>query len=482
MQILPSRRSPATPLLPVLFVVGWCLTPLGAQAEPAPAEEAPRPKYEKVTEARLQAAYADARAAVEKVLGARLDELPPLRIAEVAAVAEVITAENLPMVRLREPDAATAEALAKQIGDQLAPLVYAKYAWTTRTFLVVAITWERTARILQRPALTNDATLRAVMVHELCHALDDRKFDFGKRLLEADTADAITAFNAVIEGHAQLRARRVCAQSGWSEGFATLTDSIGALPAGTAGGEATRFLLRAKAAALMTAYVDGERFAAAVIEARPDTGERDLFESPPKDPETILAPRWYLDPSSRPELLYDLEPAIDAFVAGFDAAVWSGTRSNVTGKQLATGLTMLPQEDIDAVIGSLRAVRIVQLAPTAAPQSKIAILCAMEFASEDAARHWIAMSAKVSDHKDATMDKGTVRITGSKTTELTRDTLRGFLQEKTMKNGRLAFDVASIDAQQGRIVLETIYSGEPPSAEDHVALVEQLLTKVRLRK
>ncbi len=441
-----------------------------------------QPSYEPVTEARLQAAYVDARAACEKVLGARLEQLPPLQLAEVDALAEVIAAENLPSVRLREPDDDKATTAAEQIGAQLAPVVYAKYAWSTRTFLVVPKTWERLARTLQRPELTADVTLRAVMVHELCHAIDDHKFDFAARLREAKTADAVTAYGAVIEGHAQLQARRVCAKSGWTDGFATLTDSVGALPAKMMVGEAEQFLLRTRAAALAMAYVDGERFAATVLAARPETGARDIFEAPPKDAETILAPKWYLDPTSRPELLYDFEPALDALVATFDKDVWSSSRSNATGKQLAAGLTMLPKEEIDALVASLRAMRIVQLAPTAAPQSKIVILAAMEFDSEDAAARWIALSKRVSDHKDETMDKGVLRITGSKTTELTGNPLRGYLQEKQMKNGRVNFSVASIDAMQGRIVLETVFSGEPPEVAAHIELVEGLLTKVKLRK
>ncbi|MCA8964901.1 MAG: hypothetical protein H6838_17780 [Planctomycetes bacterium] len=464
-----TPRSILVPLLPLLGL----LPPLAAQ----------QPKFEKITEERLQAAYADARAACEKVLGARLEELPALQIAEVDAIAEVIAAENLPSVRLREPDEDKAAASATVIGAQIAPLVYAKYAWSTRTFLVSPKTWERTARNLLRPQLTADSTLRAVMVHELCHAIDDRKFDFTSRLLEAKTADAITAYSAVMEGHAQLQARRVCAKSGWTDGFEALTSSIGALPNKMLlGGEGQQLLLRAQMAVLTMTYIDGERFAAAVLEARPETGARDIFEAPPKDAETILAPQWYLDPASRPARLYDLEPAIDAFVATFDKDVWSATRSNVTGKQLATGLTMLPKEELDALLASLRGVRAVQLVPTAAPQSKAAILVAVEFDSEDAARRWIAITKRVSEHKDETMDKGILRITGSKTTELAGDPLRGYLQEKQMRNGGLAFGVSSIDVMQGRVALETIFSGDPPEVAAHCKLVEDLLGKVKLKK
>lgn len=443
---------------------------------------AQKQRSEPVTEERLLAAYADARAAFGRVLGADLDELPPLKLVDTAAIAEVVSAENLPSIRLRQPDEEKALAEAAQVSGQLAAMIYAKYAWSTKTFLVVPQTWELNARILQRPQLVSDQALRAVMVHELCHALDDRKFDFSKRLLEATTVDAMTAMNAVIEGHAQLVTRRVCKVSGWSDGFDAFTGSVGALPATNLVGEGMLTSMRAAAAASMMAYVDGERFAAAVLEARPETGVRDIFGSPPKDAETILQPSWYLDPATRPALLYDVEPAIDAFVARFDAEVWSSSRSSTTGKQIAAGMTMLPKEDVDAVVASLRAARVAQLAPTAAPQSKVAILIVMEFDSEDAARRWVRLSGVISDHKDEAMEKGILRITDSKTTVLDGPVLHGLLQEKKMKNGRLAFDLATIDAHKGRIVVETIYSGDPPTTAEHLQIVEAMIAAIAPRK
>lgn len=456
------------PSLAVLCVVG----PLAAQEQP----------FLPITPERLDAAFADASAAVRRVLDVELEPLPPLRLTDGEELARTITAENLPSVRLREPDEAKAAALAEQLGNALGHLIFAKYAWSSGELLVVPAAMERSARALERPALTADVTLRAVLVHELCHALDDRRFDFAARLRAAKTVDEVIALDAVIEGHAQLMTRRVCGQSGWTDGFEAYTASIGAIPENDRVGEATMLLIRASAAAVASAYGDGERFAAAVLRARPETGSRDLFESPPRDAETILKPEWYLDPSKRPKLLYDVEPALDAFVRGFDAAVWTSVRNNTTGKQLASGLSLLPEEDVAAVVDTLRAARVMQLYPTASPQSKAVILVAMEFDSEDSARHWIEVSARLSDLKNDAMKAGRLRITGSKSTPLERESWSGHLQEKTMMNGRFEFEVATIDAMRGRIVLETIYSGDPPDRDTHIATIAALLSAVELRK
>lgn len=464
-----------------LFAVGQALA--CAWQEPDASEPPPKkaPAIEAVTEERVVAAYADARAACKEVLGVDLDSLPPLKMVAARELGEAVTAENLPVISLREPDQKKAQRAAAAAGRQFAQVAYAKYAWSTKSFLVVAKNWERFARALCRPELTADNALRAVMVHELCHAIDDRKFDIGKCLLTANTVEAVDAFSAVIEGHAQLVARRVCRVRGWSDGFDAFTGVIGAIPEGAADGEAMMLQLRAAAAALSTAYVDGERFVAAIVEARPETGVHDVFQAPPKDGDTVLHPAWYLDPKSRPAVLHDPEPAIDAFVARFDADVWTATRTNPTPKQLATGLTMLPKEDADALVASMRALRYAQVAPTKAPQSKLCYAIVMEFDGESSARRWVEISDVVSKKKDETMKTGAVRILSSSTRALDEGPVRGFLQRKTMTAGSSEFDVVSIDAWRGRLVVETLYSGEPPSDEEHVRLVDELLSAVRKR-
>lgn len=445
-------------------------------------EVAPKDTTAAVTAERLQAAYDDAVAACCKVLDVRFDEPIPLQLVTPAELAKAIAAENLPSIRLRQPDAAKAKAEANQLGKQLSQFVYAKYAWSTHTFMVAASTWESAARELRLPELTGDETMRAVMVHELCHALDDRRFGLGKLVLGASSMDAITAINAVIEGHAQLQARRVCAKSGWSRGFATMRDVVGKLPESLAeSGEAVLMLARIQAAAATFAYHDGERFVQAVTDALKDKAAERLFGQPPQDADTILQPKWYLDPKSRPALLFDPEPALDVFAKRFDPATWTERRLNATGKQIASGLTLLDEKDVAAFVAALRSARVLTLNPTKRPDSKLAIVVVMEMDSEAAAQRWIEVSDELSKRKDAAMRKGELQVTDSTTTKIEEPTCRGFLQEKTMKAGSREFAVASIDLQRGRIVVETVLSVEPMAMEEHIALVKQMLDAVKRR-
>jgi hypothetical protein len=452
-----------------LFLVATLLSALRCQQAAA----------EPVTEARVAAAYVDAAAACAKAFGGPFEPALAIEFVGKDELFEVLVRENLPIVELREPDADKARSEAETVSRQLAEMTYAKYSWADRKFLVCPPTWNRLAQVVELPELTTDAAIRAVLVHELCHAHDDRRFGFAKCLETADSVESVLVRNAVIEGSAQVQTRRICGQNGWEEGFAAMTAGIGQLPKDVEKRGALLAMIARSAVARATfAYHDGERFVAAVLAADPEKGAERVFRAPPMDQETVLNPGWYLVPSSRPALLYDLEPSLERFVREYDPVVWQGTRANVTGKQIATGLTLLPRADVDAFVESLRNARFVQLVPTANPQSKLAMMIALEFDSERSAARWIDMAEQLSKRKDETMTKGLARILGGTTERFAEGDFVGVVQQKRMKAGGKEFDVASIDVQRGRIVVETVLSGDPMPVEAHRKLVLELVGAV----
>jgi hypothetical protein len=444
----------------------------------AAAAQAPTSAIAEVTEARLQAAYADAQAACAKALGGPLEPAVPLRLAKTSEIAAIIARENLPLVRLRQPDPAKAEAEAEQLGTQIGSMMYAKYSWADRAFYVVAPTWRKLAEMLEEPTLTADVGLRAVMVHELCHAYDDRKFDLTSRLTRCTTTEAATAFNAVLEGHAQLQARRVCGRNGWMDGFTAMRDAVAKVPASVGkSGEAALLLARAGAASMAFAYHDGEAFVTAVLAADPARGAERVFTAPPIDQDTVLHPQWYLDPATRPATLYDAEPAL-ARLEQWLGEEWRATRMDLTGKQIAAGLTLLPPADVEAFTASVRAGRAVQAVPLDRPQSKSVIVAVIEFDSAASAQRWIELAAELGRRKDETMKTGSVRILGGTATPLAEDGLVGHMQRKSMRAGFAKLELATIDAVRDRIVVETVFSGAPPDDDAHKHLVRELLDAV----
>jgi hypothetical protein len=290
--------------------------------------------------------------------------------------------------------------------------------------------------------------------------------------------DAVTGFNAVLEGHAQHVARAVCARAGWSEGFEAFSAQIGALPSGL--DEVMLQLLRVQSATLASAYHDGERFVAA-IEA---SGGAELvaraFQAPP-DGETIFHPDWFIDPANRPVTRYDPEPALDLFNARFPAETWNSTRVSITPAQASTGLALLPEETVRRVVATLRNARALSLQPIADPTAKYVSLVVLEFDAPASAEAYLAAARELSHVKDERMKRGVNRILSSSYVSLDCEDSKGELFQKRMRSGPMEFDVFSIDLQRGPLVLETVFSNEPIERDAHVALVSQLLDSVRER-
>jgi hypothetical protein len=196
----------------------------------------------------------------------------------------------------------------------------------------------------------------------------------------------------------------------------------------------------------------------------------------------IPDPRWHLGLAKRPQGLHDLEPGIDTFVAMYDGKEWSSSRSSPTGKQIAAGLTMLPREEVDALVASLRAAPF--RAARADPRARIAaaLLTILEFDSEASARRWVRLSGLVSAHENETRKEGAQRFTNAKETRLDDASVRGLLQEKTMVQGELKFDLVTIDAHRGPFVVATSLVGDPPSTAAHLKLVEDVFAGLGIAK
>ena len=481
-----SARLFFLPLIGSLLLV--VSSPLVASAPQGPGSDTPTASVAevsvplRVTRARLEAAYVDACAACESVLKQKFDPPISLEFVEVRGMADALAEDNFPSFLLREKDEKKAKDMAKQFGQQMGPMVYAKYSWSSKRFLVAQLIWDQLAQQEETMDMGLDATLRAVLVHELCHAIDDRSFDLGAMMSKARTDDAVLAQNAVIEGHAQLQARRVCARKGWSKGMTTLTRFTGAVPKSVEKlGEAMASWLRAQARTTESWYVDGEKFVKAVAASDSERGAARAFAQPPVDMAEVLNPEWYLDPSKRPSLAFDVEPALDVFEAAHDDATWRGSRMSGSAQSLAASFNMLDPDEAEAATSKIRQFRVLQLVPTADPQSKAAICAVLEFEDDASASQFVALMDQVSKHKDKTMTTGVLRILSSSTEKLDFEGMKGFLQSKTMRNRALEFPFASIDAQRGCLLVETIFSGDPPERDAHIALVRRILDAAEAR-
>lgn len=440
-----------------------------------PAQSTP---YQPISEARVRQAYEDARAACSKVLGVAI-EAPELVLAEPADIAEVAMAESLQLIRLRQPDEALAARETRALGAQVRFEAYAKYSWSRKQVMVVSRNWSLHARLLKRPAFTADQTLRAVLVHELCHALDDRRFDLVKCLQKADSYDAAVALNAVIEGHAQLMTRRICSSSGLAEGFAELTAAIGAAANFTGLGSALMEAVRQSGAGAAHAYVEGERFVDAVLAARPDTGLRDLFESPPTDGHTISRPEWYLRPASRPQLRYAVAPLLAAFethvrTGEASASEWLVRKITPDPRHLCLRLHGVAESERLAVAEGILAARQVELSAPAIGSLRQAWLVAIEFAAPELASRFVAHARTTYLDKADTMERGLFSYRDVTCHRIERPTWQGQVAELDMMVGITQVDCLCVDGVQDRLVLALYFHVDPPSRDAATDLTERL--------
>ena len=446
---------------------------------PAPDLTAQQAAAPEPTRERLERAYADAVAACAKDYGQPLEPAVPLRIATAQELVDVVAAEQQAILRQQLPG--TDDEVAKEAksrAEAIRGLIYAKFAWQQRAVLVDAPGWRRNARDLDMPELLGDDSLRALFVHELCHAHDDRRYAWAARLAKiADQTQAV-AFTAVVEGHAQLRARRICGRNGWVRGFEQMTAGIGQVSLNLMRqGEAVAMQARINSTKARFSYVEGERFVEAVLAKDPERGAERIFTNPPLDAGAVSSPGWYLDPSSRPKVLFDPEPAVDLFLAACAPSGWEVSRTTVPPRQLAPSLSLLPSEEVEALLASLRQVRVGQA--TAPTRDGQVVLVVFEFADDEAATRWIDAVRRLGVKKDAAMKTGTERIVASTTTELHEPDCEGLLQDRTIRTGNVDTHVASIDARRGRVVVETAMIGNPPDASTHRALALASLGKIR---
>ncbi len=433
-----------------------------------------------ISRERLEAAFAEARAAVESRVEAKLDPALELKLVESDVIAEHVAAENLPAIRLRQRDEEKARAEADAAGEVLAQMALAKYAWSTRELLVVPATWESHADLLGRPQLTSDGALRAVMVHELVHALDDARFDFGQTIAKLPTLDAVLAFNAVIEGHAQHVTRAVCAKQGWNEGFDAFADSIGAIPEVPPElGELTKVLMEIASVSLTSAYEDGERFIAELERA----GSRDAivraFREPPSEMEFILHPEWFLDPATRPKLCFDLERGLAVFAERLPADTWTTQRLTLSSAQVGVALALLPEQTVERIVDSAVTTRVLIAQPTAAPASKNVLLGVIEFRSDDEALFYAGAARELARIKAEKMKEGILSILDSKVTGIDDERARGFAQRLRVRAGLEEIDVHAVTVARGHIVSESVFSAEQIADEEHVRLAIAVLDAVR---
>lgn len=452
----------------LLLALGLLVSPNAPAQTAAPRE---------VNEERIAAAFADVRSALKEVLGVEVDAKFQPRIVGAKDVAARVALENLPVIRLRQPDPALAQSEADAIGQQFGQSALAKYTWATKELLVSAKTWRRQAAMMNRPALTSDEALRAVLVHEVVHALDDARYDIGKVIGGLPSIDAVQGLNGVLEGHAQLLARRVCEKRGWKSGFDVFSANIGGVPEGAESLAAAQLdLLRAQGAIAAAPYVAGEAFMTAV-EARGAEFVARAFRTPPETPDLLYRPDWWLEPAQRPKSRFTLGAALDAFGARYPSEQWSSAKMTLPRAGLEASMTRIGPERVRTALDGRITSTSITLQPRADPSSKLVSLALHEFVDEKGALAFFTGGTELGKARDEDMRRpdASLRLVELASEPIQGEGWRAAVERRKLDSAGFVFVATAVRAQVKELVVELVFSNEPAETEDLAALVRSVI-------
>ena len=129
--------------------------------------------------------------------------------------------------------------------------------------------------------------VQALLIHELVHAADDKKYNAFKQ--KALSYQEVFAKSAVIEGHAQWQTRRICKLHGCNYAFAELNRYM--FDSGTPEDPALKYVQSRSFKNLEFIYKEGERFIDQIQERRnSNTMLKLAFKKPPRDTIQIIDP------------------------------------------------------------------------------------------------------------------------------------------------------------------------------------------------
>jgi hypothetical protein len=256
--------------------------PSEAPPSEAPAKTLPAPAWRDVAglERRLVAAVA----AVEVACGAPFATPPTVRVSTAAEVTEVLLALEAQLGLEPRSERAAVRTVAGAL--------FAFTDYVHGTIHVVPDNVERMAAERRAPELVSADVLQVVLVHEAVHALDWARWGWIAHRKTLKGGDALQAFSAVAEGHAQLVAEDVATAQGRRAAFAAMTQAIVAMPDGLS--PAARAMAQAAVAEAAFGYVVGHRFLRAVREAKGAAGVDEVLRAPPTETRVIEDPRRYL--------------------------------------------------------------------------------------------------------------------------------------------------------------------------------------------
>ena len=426
-------------------------------------------------DAALQEMGARAQQAVAKAIGHDFDGPIRFRYVERSDLRAAMKDELLPQMAAQFGEGDAAEDAAKMVANVHAYSLLAKYAFASGDVLVCESNRKAFAHALDMPELASDATLQAILVHECVHAAAQQRYDWVAKLNSLKNTDEISAFNAVLEGHAQFVARRVCTEHGWLESFERFTKTIGMTPDIENDDEGAKQLRRSAAISLSWAYYDGEEFIAKIHEADGEKAIAKAYATPPDSPGVIFNPEWFLKPSTRPAVDFEFDRAFDAFEKPFAGDEWMRVRRSMAAAELKGAMAALPKKDVDRAVSQIVDTKTSICKWKSPPGEKLVVGAVFVLDSHAAAASFLALEERLSREKDKLTATGSIKLLESTYTNCDDGEVRGLHVHKRVQFRGQEANISTVNMCRGRAVVELLYSNYEIDQKAAIAAARNLL-------
>jgi hypothetical protein len=354
-----------------------------------------------------------------------------------------------------------------------ARLTLALFSLTGKEILVSSENFASRARSQGSDWYLQPEALRIHLVHEAAHAADDLQWNIGEGMASAEDFEAIQMRRSVTEGHAQLTTHRVSRAKGWEREFDRMIEHMSRLPPLTA--SLHRLLPAARLRTSLDAYLDGEWFMSRVFKAGGYEAVKRALYVPRKENEFLSKPEWFLDPSSRPSTLLELESGLDHVASRFDSRGWEKLRWFLGPWELGKGIDA-PEEELERWIEGLVRSRALSIRPRNLEENRALGATLFEHTSAQHATETVALKLADSRRKDSSpTGHSLVRILDATYETVERKSCRGFASQKRMSCLNLELEIAHVVLTSGRAEIELMSWGGVMSKPALLELAETAL-------
>ncbi len=238
---------------------------------------------------RLQPLFEKARYLVESNTGADLSEVR-LNLTADQRIAQEVSFETNRLVQNQFDNKAFAKHFLNAVMAGQQGTFAALYATRRNEVMISESLLHNYEKSLPNDPYVQDSALLALLIHELVHAADDKRFNIhDNRELNFR---ASFAQSAAFEGHAQYVTRNICSEHNCLSGLQALDYFM--FGKSNPPNQLTQSVQAISRNVLEYSYVEGERFITNLA-TRPNGKEliAQLLSSPPQDPIQILDPDSY---------------------------------------------------------------------------------------------------------------------------------------------------------------------------------------------